>query len=338
MKNNTIKKLSFALLTVIIVAHLFTLAPFAANGIPTEWSFSDDEQYLTNESESVTYHTFYNGVELRPDSQYVLVYEQSMEYADLIYLSVSANPDYTEAVWINYYDGYEIFVTDKGESDLVAFTEGKNGRFFLEDSIGDRADFDKSIVDRLDGQLRDGVNTKTFDVKDIKPQGHVCSVYNIIVQDESKTFAYTYGAIYSFANGEKWYVNYTDLDNNYFDSNGNFSYRRGSVKMTKINVQTEINQAISKMSPYEMMYEYEWAFYEGDIGYPEQGFFMIVFGIVYIFVIILPAIAIAVLGLALPCFKKLGKPKYWYFVALLAALWLLAALVLAGYLVVVAFL
>lgn len=343
MKNNkALRMLAFSLAALLTLMNLFTLAPLAVNGVATKWSFSEDQEYLTNETDSVKYKYFFNGVAIRPDAQSVFVYNQSLDYDDFMYTSVYTNPYNPGAVWIDYYDNYEIFVTDEALPSLIDFTEGKTGNYFLEKNTGERAKIDKELVAKLDKNLENGIDVKSFDVRYIKPSG-TRSVYNVIVQDESETFAYTYGAIYSMYDG-LWYVNYMNLDNSFFDANGNFSYYRGGiVQMTKLNQEydTYIKKCKDNFTPYEVYYDYERVIFEGvddDIfgdasEVTVRSITVGIFWIVYFLIIVLPAVLILIVCCILPFSKKTGKAKYWLIVAGLAAVWLIAALVHAGILI-----
>ena len=342
MKNNkAIKILALTIAAILLLSSLFTVTSFAANTGATEWSFSEDETYLTNETDGIVYEYFFEGVAIRPYSKYIYVYDQPVSYNGDEYYFISSNPNNSEAVWIEDGYGYQIFVTEKYKENLVAFAKGEGviGGYFVAKDNGNRAEISGKIIEKLDSQYATGEDCKTYDVRYLK-SNKIC---DIIVQDASNTFAYTRGAIYSM-DGEWWYINYTDLDASYFDANGNFSYYQfGTVTMTKVddNSLETIDKCRKNSSPYEPTYEYEIVIPEemggsllkpdgaGGVSLGENSLFDFedFFWIVYFAFIVIPAIALVVVGCVLPFIKKLGKPKYWFIVSGFAALWAIAAIV-----------
>ena len=322
-----LKNLAFLLTALIILTQLFTLSPLADISAGTEWSISDDEQNLTNESEGITYTYFWSEVALRPDSKYVYVYDQAIWYMDESYFYISGNLGNPNAVWIEIADGYHIFVTSTAKADLISFTEGKSGNYFIANDDGERAEISKNVIAKLSENYKNRVDTESFDVRYLK-SNKVC---DIIVQDESKTFAYTKGAIFS-QNGDWWYVDYTALDVSYFDANGNFSYYHGRpVNMTKVDQETAsvISERKNNMQPYEVFYDYEIVISDGSLNGDSDFLYsslVSIFWVVYFALIVLPAVVLVPVGCILPFMKKLGRPRYWFIVAGLAALWLILAL------------
>ncbi len=76
----------------------------------------------------------------------------------------------------------------------------------------------------------DGQYTFEVDVKDLK--GNL--VGDIIAYDQNRILALKIGAMF-MVDGECCMVDFADLDNSYFDADGNFSYRRGTVTVEKLN-------------------------------------------------------------------------------------------------------
>ena len=346
MKMNNIRKISLSLALVMIIASLFSISALADNMPYVAWSVSDDLTELKNETIGTEYHLYNTGINVFTEPSNIYVYagtineDGSVSYGDSYYggSSIYQNPDYKDAVWIEgYYVGYygnNIFVTDKGERELEAFLSGDVGSFWLSQSYYYRTHIDANTVADFDKALHDGVNTKSFDVKDIEPSVKI-EVYEIYAMDKSETFTYVYGAIYKLGMGEYWYVNYHELGNQYFDANGDFSYRRGSVTMTKIEDAEAIDSMLGRT-----LYFYPDYVYENDgsvIEETDDTGLWIVFWIAYILCFVLPPIPMIIVGFILPFFKKLGKPKYWFIFVAFALLWLIAALVLAVLAIVMMF-
>ena len=336
MKRNFIKKLSVTLVVALLLVNLFVFGVVAADdGEYVKWWLSDDQTQIVNETENITYNNVFYGKNLRPVSDEIFVYSQYLtDDGAYYYDQVQANPDYPEVIWVDGYGYTEIFATDRGAADLKSFVNGNIGSLRLEDRDGLVSDISEDLVAEWDAALRSDRNTEVFDVIDIKPNGKKVEVYEIAAVDVTKTLAYSYGAVYRLS-GEYWYVNYADLANNYFDANGSFSYRSGSIKMTRISDTSELGAVISNTRYHYSEYTYEWN--EPDYDYYEDNSdgLMVLFWIFYAIFIVIPPIPVIILGLILPFIKKLGKPKYWFALSAFALLWLIFAIALAILLILV---
>lgn len=333
MKKNFLKKTALALSFVLLLSILFTTVVFAAEEY-VKWEFSDDETVLKNVSEGINYSYFWNGTVFCPDSDVEYTYAQSMMYCDVDYINVIASPNYKDAVWIyDPYGGVDVFVTEKGAADLDAFVSGSIGSLAVENADGERAYISMDMVENWNEALRNDEDVETFDVRDIKPAGMKVEVFDVIARDESSTFAYQYGAIYRLSDGNYWYVNFADLENNCFDANGNLSYRGGSIEMVLITDVTTLEEVLASMSYRDVEYYYEW---EGEPYLDEdyRDVFTILFWMIYVILVIAPTVPLMVLGVVFANLKKLGKPKYWYSLTAFAALWLIVAILLAIILII----
>ena len=330
MKNNkALKLLALTVVAVLVLSNLFAITSFADNGTATEWLVSESEEKITNETEGIVYEYFYGSLPIRPDAEYAYVYDQAVMYLDINYSSIVINPNNPDAIWIEYMDGYHIFVTKEYRADLEAFTEGKGGNYFITTDDGRRAKIDREVIKKLDENYANGVDTISVGARFLKTS----KVCDVIVQDETKTFAYTCGSIFSM-NNALWYVSYESLDSSYFDANGNLSYYHGKdIIMTRVerSCLIEIEEAIDERQPYEVVYKWEIVISDNEDGGLLGDQFNIdfedIFWVIYFAFIVIPAIALVVVGCVLPFIKKLGKPKYWFIVSGFAALWAIAAIV-----------
>ncbi len=333
MKKNYIQKISFALVAILLLVNLFVVVAFANHEDSVKWWLTDDQLQITNETEGITYSYAFYGVSLRPASKIIYVYSQYLSYYESY---VNINRNYPEVIWLNDDNGNaEIFVTETGYADIKSFVEGNIGSLRLE--FGDRMaeDISRDMVAEWDEAIRSDSNTEVFDVRDIKPSGKKVQVYYISAVDVSKTLSYNYGAIYRLSDGEYWYVNYTDLPNNYFDADGNFSYRGGSVRMTRLSDTSDLEGIISNAKYIDNDYIYEWDSFEYEIDEKETDTWLTLFWAFYTVCVIIPPIPMILLGFILPFIKKLGKPKYWYSLLAFALLWLIFAIALAILLIIV---
>ena len=333
---NNIRKISLALALVMIIASLFSVSVLADNIPFVGWSLSDTKTELKNDTEGINYHLYDTGVNVNAVPFTIYVYADTVNYNDSYYeTSIYQNPDYIDAVWVDGYYGNDIFVTDKGESELEAFLAGDVGSFWMSDQwSSQRGKINSESVEEFDKALHDGVNTAIFEVKNLVPSGKI-EVYEILAMDKSKTFTYVYGAIYKLGADEYWYVNYYELGNEYFDANGDFSYRRGSVTMTKIEDAQAVNFMIADMRSFYSDYVYE---NNGSVAVEtdDTGYWVFLW-VVYFVCFLLPPVPLMIVGFILPFIKKLGKPKYWFIFMAFALLWLIAALLLGILMIVMMF-
>lgn len=336
MKMNNIRKIALALALVMIIASLFSISVLADNIPFVSWSLSDSKTELKNGSDGRVYNLYRTEVPLNEVSSTIYVYSDTVDYKDGYYpvSTIYQNPDYKDAVWIDGYYGNDIFVTAQGKKGLDAFLAGDVGSFWLTDQDLYREIMATEKVAAFDKALHDGINTQSFEVKNLSPEGKI-EVYEILAMDKSRTFAYVYGAIYQLDVDEYWYVNYYELGNEYFDANGEFSYRRGSVTMTRLEDSEAVRAMIAATDYFYPNYVYE------DDGRvveePDDTGTWMFFWVAYVLCFLLPPIPLIAVGAILPFIKKLGKPKYWFIFMAFAILWLIAALLLGILMIVMMF-
>ena len=162
-------------------------------------------------------------------------------------------------------------------------------------------------------------------------------IFEITVHDQTETKAYQHGAIYIMPNGKYYYVCFEDLDNSYFDADGYFSYRMGSVPAYELDEKSRqnIDECIASMTPklHEKIFEedliadnsYDYDYYDHLDPNFKFGSIVCFFAITIIVGIMIPA-ALIVLGIVFARSKKTNQAKCWYALSASAALWLLSAL------------
>ena len=142
--------------------------------------------------------------------------------------------------------------------------------------------------------------------------------------------------------GSYYYLCFKDLDNSYFDADGYFSYRSGSVQVYKLDDKSRlsIDESIANMTTKEHKKIYEdsvinghYDIYGNPIDHTDDynissnriGAVILFFVITFVLGIIVPVVLL-ILGLVLANSQKSGKGKCWYALVASAALWILSTL------------
>jgi hypothetical protein len=137
----------------------------------------------------------------------------------------------------------------------------------------------------------------------------------------------TYGAIYKLG-ADYYYLNYTKLNNGYFDSDGNFSYRNGTVALAKIN--GELFNQVEKRERNMTQHSYETKYEEDEIDVTfDKATAKVLFWIIFVIFGFLVPIAPLIVGFTFALSEKRGYPKHWYLVAFLSLAWMALSLILA---------
>lgn len=230
-------------------------------------------------------------------------------------------PEFPEVVILtsSTYSEDMVFVTKEGAAVLEAFTSGNYASMVLEDPFySEGAVLSLDWVDGLDSS--DGAR-ETLDVKAL---GEV-DPYIVWGGDETDTFYHPHGAFYSL-DGTWYYINYDALDNSYFDADGFFSYRKGTVEALPIDGEdhTVLTGALEEMTDWETEF-----LYEGNVLNLDEDTSKIVFWIFAILLgFVLPLVPL-ILGIVFAHSKKALHPKRWYVLSILSAAWIaVAALIL----------
>ena len=196
-------------------------------------------------------------------------------------------------------------------------------------------DGDKQVLGMLDSMTGTALNVPVSTLENYNKT-------QIYAYDTTGWIRTTLGCVYALGD-TRYYVDFTTLPNNYFDSDGQFSYRgEGAVPAVKLDGKTDA--AFQGLKSSDNQYFFDWDdYYERDtfdIFFPDLNedvvviFGIVIFYSILIFVgLVLPVIPI-VLGLMLPRSKKLGKHPGWYALAVAGAVWLIAALILIIYITV----
>lgn len=288
---------------------------------PIEWELSEDERTLYGNGKTYTRYSL--AVDAYLDAATVYIYQSFVTLEDEGSLPVYAATRNAEFVWIEEGEFLYLYATKQGAEMLDEFGNGSPARYRLESySNLETALISNATVKAIDNGWSTAQSI-TVPVSNLKGLFR----YHLVAYDESDTLAYIHGAVYEM-DGEFYYINYQKLGNQYFDANGNFSYRNGEVEMILLEgtQRRDVLDAIDKQS--ERVTEYEWESH--GIEHTGMDASVGVFWIALVIFGLLLPIPFLVFGLALPNSKKRGYPKYWYTLAIIVGVWLLIAIVLAA--------
>lgn len=324
-KNDLFKRSAVLLIAVLMM--LTYCMPVFADDVDddeelVEWFLSEDGSILSGNGKEYQYLSDTNFVGYL-DVRNVYCFENDTWLGNVYSTSKDA-----EIVWIENYDSYYIYATTKGTQSLTRYVNGHDIIFRFEDKSGRQTDIvEKNLIYALDNDA-DASFTSTYevDVSELRDAAR----YEVIAFDSTHTLARVYGAVY-FIVGNCYYVNYSRLDVNYFDADGNFSYNPGpkgrTVVLTQIfsSNKSAVSTALSSLADVEINYTYEQEylpFLPEELG---VGAFWVSFSIIG-FVAPIPFI---VIGAVFANSKKRGRKKSWYILTAIGAAYLICAIALA---------
>ena len=314
------KKISVRLSAILLV--LMMLASFSVNvfaaGEFVEWELSEDGGELRRDDGRVYY--------LLEDEigVYQYVFKAYCFANEVPYGTIYATHSDSEIVWVEQmYENPRFYATEEGYKQFLELIEGRTEKFrFNFDGYMDTEILADGFITALDAYV--GVGTAvTVDVKELRNTER----YDVVATDESETFGLTHGAVYR-AEGAYYYLNYAELPNNFFDADGNFSYRGGEVTLTLLDstLESAVNAALETLMERDM--ENVWeddSFDFGAVEYTETS--MVVFWIFYALIGFILPLPILILGIVLANRRKY-RSKYWYVMVGMAGAWMLVSLIL----------
>ena len=281
-----------------------------------EWELSSDGKTLTSDFEIYYLYVLPVG--------YYLDYHTYYGYANStnMYSRVASYARDGGFVWIEK-NSPTLYATKDAAKDLDAFLEGEASKYRLADAeYGDTSLLTAQTFASLEALASAGKNKKTTEVSALRDAER----YDLTAHDKTDTVATVYGAIYVI-DDTYYYLGYRELGNQFFDADGNFSYRSGSVSLVPLDSQLSetLSQVIDGLDYERVTYAYE----DGEAGNELEGGLETVsaFWCAAVFFGLLLPIVPLVMGLVLPHSKKRGYPKYWYALAIAAGLWIFFAIV-----------
>lgn len=319
------KRIFCLLLSLLLLLSFATLGVSATAENPFDgapWTLSQNEKVLQRGEKSYEAYPLYAADRLLCDS--FLVFDQQELYSpvagDVIYhynIYVDPNNEHFAFVLSYYYEDVpdRIFADEQGKAWLDAFAKREFSAYLLRDESGCLANIPLDVARNFDIESAD---TRVFDVTELAS----ADCFEVLGTDASETLAHTHGAIYK-VDAAYYYINYDALDNSYFDSDGNFSYRRGSVSASRLDADT-VGELTGQLAPHNPTYTYESDAAEFPALSSQSALGLFLFCSLLLG-FVLPAVPL-VLGLIFALSKKTSHPKRWHLVWALAALWMVAAL------------
>ncbi len=326
---------SLALVAFLVIAFCITAIPAlaATDSKPIyEWELSDGMQTLENQDRE------YQKYELPVG--YFIDFEGAGEYYFSNYVNIDG---YYEAsitsydrdgglLIVHYYDfGTDgiVYATEEGRKSVEALINDTPSYYRMFYSF-ESTEIDAEFVGALADCAKNEAAKITVDVQELK-NVESCSVRGY---DSTYTVWREEGMIFEYNDGI-YYLDFDALDNSSFDANGNLSFRSGSLELYRLD-----DSSREKFTAYgeEMEYWYSDAQFEDDGLYlewlvPDESGQLVKFWVIFSLVgYALPA-ALTVMGILFARSAKRGKPRYWYIISVLGAVWLVLCVVITAIIV-----
>lgn len=192
----------------------------------TGWKFSDDHSTLTDGTEGYELYALSKSITFNPS--YFYVHEDiSYDFDDYSYPVIATcdgNDNIVFIVDISVNTLIAVYTNEDGANAIDSFENGEYSTLRIRNRV-----FEFGYIENYYTEIRtdyiDELNSANGEAKsfDVSTMDEAC-FYEILAFDSTDCLAITLGAIYCTADGT-YYVNYKELDNSYFDSDGNFSFR-----------------------------------------------------------------------------------------------------------------
>lgn len=304
------KKYISLLLSVILLVSL----SISAGAESDKWNFSEDYTSITDGQITYNRYALPAGIEFNAESVIVKADEIEHKFGET---DIVMSPDNNSIVFsVDYYslELFDVYTTDEAIGNLELFKNGVYSAVRIR-SLEDYSYYDISAewLNEIAGDL-----TKKVDVVELS----YADCYEILGFDKTDCLAYICGAVYRY-DDELYFVDYSNLDNSYFTSDGHFSYRSGHVDMIRLDKNSEICSAINAIAT-DGYFRYADYSYEDDvftgIGEDTSGVFFWI-GIIFAGYVI-PCVPF-ILGIVLPHTQKHGYTKRWYGLSVLSITWMI---------------
>ena len=320
-----LKKILSALLVAIFIISSLSVCVYAEDAEEPEvyeWDVTTDGSMIWNEDREYYLYEMPFGYKVDFRSSYFFDGTVDINGEEFEITSYARDGEIIEIENNYLYDYFwTYYVTDAGRASIDALVGGNYTSVRLY-NYGEVADIDSATLVALDS-LNTGAEVQVADLENL-------NFYEIRTYDSTDNVYYVYGALYEY-DGGMWYLNYDRLSNDHFDADGNFSYRRGSVTMYRVDgapVHSTILEAEDLFYYFYEDGEFEAGFFDGikvngDIA-AKIGFW-VVFALVGAILPIWPL----VVGIKNSRSAKHARGRHWLIMSLASALWIVLAIVIA---------
>ena len=280
------------------------------------WEYDEATDTIYGLGKEYTYYRPSINLIFDAPKTYYFANEIELYDGDTVLVSYSLNPEI-----VQWYSDYAVYVTAAGRASLNALQDDRAATYRIKTGS---TYYDASAP--LDGavlsEIKKGTETKSFDVRTLQDK----IVGNVFGYDGTGAFSCNYGGVYAVS-GEYYYIHYMTLGNQYFDADGEFSYRSGTVEAIKMtdeqaqHVATLLSHAEDAGS--EIVFEADGDFDEAT----EKGaiFLFVVFAVLIGFVLPLPLLIVSI---CMARSAKRGHPTYWYGLTAVCGAWMLVMLLI----------
>ena len=333
MKQSLILRVGAFLLacTLLLVISLPVYANASPEEIPLalEWTMSEDYTTLSNGEETYRHFPLPSGYEWKPMESYYL-------YADSLLTVENTEKTQAAALYAPYHGSdlvYVVFIGSLREAQLYVTEAGyerirsfANGGFRVCQMVRtvELVDYVAPLDSALVQAFIDAEPTDTIDVRLLRDK----QVYHIYGYDECGVVCSALGAFYRMGTDSYCFVDYSALDNTCFDSEGAFSYRKGTVPIVELK-SGELYEAFLKLREELVQSHVSLSFEPRPGGTEDAAFLAFAFPVFWIFYAVIGFIVpILLLWLALRLIHSNAhaKQKRWHLLMVLAGLWFLCAL------------
>lgn len=337
------KKLYYikAIAFVLCLCSLFTLSVFGVSAEeeteeykPIEWKMDVNLSCIYGDSKR--YDRYYANGAFYGDARKTFEFTNMPMYDGLgrhVY-GDSADP---HIISVRQGNGYSwIFTDDEGREILNSFVAQEECIYYLENfSEYVYTVIDRDIVRGLKIKYESRMNSlKQVSVAELSE----ADIYEITVHDITETKAFQQGAVYVMPDGMYYYVCFENLPNSYFDADGYFSYRSGTVPVYVLDgtERTKTDRLIKEMVEKESKKIYEdmvilgvYDIYGNPIEESEDPMAavtaVVLFILMTVFAGVIVPIGLLIMGLLLSRSKKTGNARCWEAVAASSVIWMVSA-------------
>ncbi|MBQ3153995.1 MAG: hypothetical protein IJB88_02070 [Clostridia bacterium] len=332
MKKN-VQRLLFAFLCVSLLVSALTvgaLAAFEGDELdPDNDPYRDDSGhvhwYYNSETDTIRglgkEYVYYEPTQnLLYDAQKRYYFENEVwvpSGGEMPLYGYSDNPEILE---LGYWDG--LYVTEAGRVSLDALCNGNAATYRLRSNSAYYTERTEPIEHDFVQSLTAGTNKKTVEVTALK-NALVCYLYGY---DGTDAYGCAYGGIYQL-DTEYYYIHYLTLGNQYFDADGNFSYRSGTVEAVVLDeAQAERLTTLNAAMDTHVV-ESVWEDDETRSGMDRTSA-AIVFVMSVGFLGFLVPLPLLIVSICMAKSRYRGYPKYWYLLTAVSAAWMVVAVLL----------